>query len=227
MATLKITDFFSLCVIDLSKLIGINLKEFLELRELPEYYFIISPVDLPIEYLLDKIPANYKVYAVGKKYYIASQISSKEYYIPEAKYILANKIAHTHPILLSILYTKVLYVNLDEYNDKELIKAYAILDKIAKRQFQIDIICIQSQKIRRLKLNNWKYIKPRFEYSANEVANYHILINKLNDPNRFDNLLAEGNICQCGNYGVTLYIPNWLMERLYINSSTQNNKPYD
>jgi hypothetical protein len=223
MDDLKITEFFSLCVIDLSKLRGVNLKAFLELRELPEYYFIISPVDFSTEYLIDYIPDNYRVQAIAGKFYIASKIVSEEYYIPEAKYLLINMMTKVSAVIIYVFYTKVLYINLDGYNFQELKKAYTILEKIAERQFQIDIICIQSQQIKRVNFNNWEYIKPRFDYSLNEVENYHILINKLNNPNRFDEFLAEGNICQYGNYGVTLYIPHWLMESLYrrLNSSSK------
>jgi hypothetical protein len=85
----EIVNFFSLCVIDISKLSSINLREFLELRGLPEYYLIISPTDT-IERLIECMSENYKIKAVGKNFYIASQIGSEDYYIPEAGYALVK-----------------------------------------------------------------------------------------------------------------------------------------
>lgn len=206
----NINKFFSLCIIDISKLKNINVKDFLELRDPPEYYLVISPLPLYTELLIQNIPENYRVQAVGERFYIASHIGGKDYHIPEAKYTLVNITRKVSGIILNIWNTGVLYINLEESNGHERQLVNTEIQKLAISHFQIDIICIQSHQIEKSNIGQWEYYRPRPDYSLNTLENYHILINKLNNPLKFRQLSAEGNIYQSGNYGTTLYIPNWL-----------------
>lgn len=215
MGSLDIVTFFNLCIIDISKLGAIDLGEFLELRDHPEYYLIISPCHLSTEYLLFNLPKNYRVQAVCGKFYIASQIGSEDYYIPEAGYELVNVTNKVSGIILNIFYTRLLYIDLNGYTNEELSDVYSAIQNLYVAQYQIDIICIQSShQIKESSIHNWSYFRPRPDYPLNVLENYHILINQLNNPSKFSELLAEGNIYQSGNYGTTLYIPNWLLEYL-------------
>ena len=207
----NINKFFSLCIIDISKLKNINVKDFLELRDPPEYYLVISPLPLYTELLIQNIPENYRVQAVGERFYIASHIGGKDYHIPEAKYTLVKITRKVSGIILNIWNTGVLYINLEESNGPERQQVNTEIQKLAISHFQIDIICIQSyHQNNQLHIHNWHYFRPRPDYPLNVLENYHILTNQLNNPLKFRQLSAEGNIYQSGNYGTTLYIPNWL-----------------
>jgi hypothetical protein len=206
----EIATFFALCVIDTSKLGGIDLGEFLELRDHPEYYLIVNPAKVEI----DKLD-NYRVQAVGEQFYIASQAGSEDYYIPEAGYALVNVTSKVSGIILNIFYTRLLYIDLNGYTNEELSDVYITIQKLYIAQFQIDIICIQSShQIKESSIHNWSYFRPRPDYDLNILENYHILINNLNNSKKLSGLSAESNIYQSGNYGTTIYIPNWLLEYL-------------
>jgi hypothetical protein len=211
MDSLDIVAFFNLCVIDISKLKGINLREFLELRDPPEYYLIVNPAKVEI----DKLD-NYRVKTIADgQFYIASQAGSEDYYIPEAGYALVNVTSKVSGIILNIFYTRLLYIDLNGYTNEELLDVYSVIQNVYVAQYQIDIICIQSpHQIKESSINNYKYYRPRPDYDLNILENYHILIKNLNNSKKFSGLSAESNIYQSGNYGTTIYIPNWLLEYL-------------
>lgn len=118
-------------------------------------------------------------------------------------------------MILNIFYTRLLYIDLNGYTNEELSDVYLTIQKLYIAQFQIDIICIQSShQIKESSIHNWSYFRPRPDYDLNVLENYHILINRLNNSSKFSGLSAEGNIYQSGNYGTTIYIPNWLLEYL-------------
>ncbi len=107
----EIATFFALCIIDISKLKGINLREFLELRDPPEYYLIVNPAKVEI----DKLD-NYRVKTIADgQFYIASQIGSEDYYIPEAGYALVNITSKVSGIILNIFGSPTEYVNNSEW----------------------------------------------------------------------------------------------------------------
>jgi hypothetical protein len=114
-----------------------------------------------------------------------------------------------------IFYTRLLYIDLNGYTNEELSDVYSAIQNVYVAQYQIDIICIQSpHQIKESSINNYKYYRPRPDYDLNILENYHILINNLNNSKKLSGLSAESNIYQSGNYGTTIYIPNWLLEYL-------------
>lgn len=204
----EIIDFFSLCIIDISKLEKINLKELLELRESPEYYLIISPSPLSIDYLIQNIPENYRVQAIGGKFYIASQVGSEDYYIPEAGYELVN-IAEQIGLILNVHDTRILYLNLESYDFQKRQTVYRIIEKIYIPQHQIHLVCLQSSDTKSLSLKNWRYHPlDRKEYCLNYKIIFHFLVN--NNARMFKtdtSIFTQDCSTQDGNVGMTIYIP--------------------
>lgn len=234
MNNFKIIDFFLFCIIDISKLGGINLKEFLELRGSPEYYLIISPSPLSIDYLIQNIPENYRVQAIGGRFYIASQIRSEDYTIPEAGYALVN-IGEKIGLILNIRDIRVLYINLEGCDFSERQTVYSLIDKMHIPQHQIHLVCLQSSDIKSLSLKSWRYHPlDRKEYCLSYTIIFHFLVN--NNARMFKtdtSIFTQDCSTQDGNVGMIIYIPyipkkllDYLKRCLELkNSSNKSNPP--
>jgi len=208
MSTSEIIDFFSLCIIDISKLGKINLKELLELRKSPDYYLIISPSPLSIDYLIQNIPENYRVQAICDKFYIVSRYKDEYYHIPEAGYELVN-IAEQIGLILNIHDTRILYLTMESYDFQKRQTVYRIIEKIYIPQYQIHLVCLQSGDVKSLSLKNWRYhTLDRKEYCLNYKIIFHFLVN--NNARMFKtdtSIFTQDCSTQDGNVGMTIYIP--------------------
>ncbi len=227
----EIVNFFSLCVIDISKLRGINLRDFLELGDTPEYYLIISPRHLSTEYLLFNLPENYRVQAVCGKFYIASHIGSEDYYIPEAGYALVNVTSKVSGIILNIRDIRVLYINLEGCDFSERQTVYSVIDKMHIPQYKIHLVCLQSSDIKSLSLKNWRYHPlDSKEYCLNYPIILHFLVNNNTRMFKTDtSIFTRDCITQDGNVGMTIYIPyipkgllDYLKRCLELKNSSNN-----
>lgn len=228
---LNIVAFFSLCIVDISKLEKINLKKFLELLDPPEYYLITSPSTLSIDYLIQNIPENYRVQAIGGRFYIASQIGSEDYYIPEAGYALVNVTSKVSGIILNIRDIIVLYINLEGCDFSERQTVYSVIDKMHIPQYKIHLVCLQSSDIKSLSLKNWRYHPlDSKEYCLNYPIILHFLVN--NNARMFKtdtSIFTRDCITQDGNVGMTIYIPyipkgllDYLKRCLELKNSSNN-----
>lgn len=206
----EVVDFFRLCIIDISKLGGIDLLgEFLELRD-HQYYLIISPCHLSTEYLLFNLPENYRVQAIGKNFYIASQIGSEDYYIPEAGYELVNVTNKVSGMILNIRDIRVLYINLEGYDFLERQTVYRIIEKIYIPQYKIHLVCLQSQDINNsLSLRNWRYHPlDRKESCLNYKIIFHFLVNNNARMCQTEtNIFTQDCSTQDRNVGMMIHIP--------------------
>jgi hypothetical protein len=203
----EVSDFFSICIVNLSKLNpDIDLTSFLEHREPPDYYIFFSQNKVDPE-INRQIPREYRTkFIYGSKYLIATLVINPHHYLPEVQYGLIKFTDRISGIIISIRDISILFINLENADSTELSKVYDALKKLYVSQFGINMICLSSNRKIDQNFEGWRFSNPKLDYCVNEKLNFYILINKVYER-VFEEFVNKAHVGNLGIYGVTMRIP--------------------
>lgn len=234
-------EYFSILILDPNKLPeNQNVKKALDQKDYPTYCIFVNTQinDVQINKISDKYDLKW---VCDGQYCIATLKSEYDYNLPIVDFRPCKITKAVYGIYLCVRGTNFLYMPLDQCNDVEIGRILYRLNELSSKTLNIHIVCIQSRKaIKQIKkLDSWKYHKLDLrEYCLRYSINFHILLNKYylkNPPATLDlDILTQDwsnpnlEMYKDINYGLLIYIPNWVLNHLQrcYSKNIQQKYPY-
>lgn len=209
MTPLEVSDFFSINIIDLSLLEDITLEDILTYRNLSDYQLLVGPSNPKLPYTSIE---HYNIKSCNNfRWHIASMKGNNKFYIPEAHYQLVNVTDKVNGITISIRNIKILYINLNGCDHRDIIRVYSVIEKLHVPQYMFNLICLQHQATPYFRaLHNWTEHQLDIKtFCLNYTINFQVLISKNKNSYNMDlNQIWTQDISgQNGNVGIEIHIP--------------------
>lgn len=206
----EVYDFFSFNIIDFSVLEDITVETLVYDRHLPDYYLLTGPSHS--ESLIQGLE-DYNINSCNNsKWHIASMKGSNHLYIPEAHYKLVNVTDKIRGLVVSMRDVEILYINLEDCDNRDIIRIQSVIEKLHPPQYRFHIICLQSKRVRKLSgLANWTdHPLDRKSYCLRYQIEFQVFINKNERIYNIDlnKTWTQDITVQKGNIGIEINIPH-------------------
>lgn len=205
----EVYEFFSFNIIDFASLEDTTVETFIYNRHLPDYYLLTGP---SYSELLVQGLEDYNIKSCNNsKWHIASMKGDNQLYIPEAKYKPVQIIEGVKGLVISMRGVNILYINLDNCDNRDIIRIQNVIEKLHPPQHGFHIICLKSKGGRKLQdLQNWiDHTLDHKSYCLNYPIDFQVLItkNKRTYNINLNKMWTEDISIQQGNIGIEINIP--------------------